>query len=650
MRNNGKNRMSILLIGTLILSIIVANSYGVTVIDNTGITTTSVSTTSLTVALINNTAGYVQTYRLLVENGSSFPATVSNGYLFFRTDYNTLCFYNGTDWSNCTISTDLSAYMLKDGTTGLTANWNLGGSYGVYGATWLNSTQINADDFWWNGQNRTDAVANPIGSYSYLINASGSTYSMKNGVTGQIDFQSSNASATINNAIGNMTNGGKVFVKNATYSLDSTILINQNNTVLEGEGKGTILYLANGANVNVINITDCFDVTVKHLMIHGNNGLNTAGRGIHIHNSVAMGYGSESEITIQDVLIYHTVGDALRSDGAEIENRIICVATNGNYGNGYGFYISSTDNKIELCTAALGALGGFYLAGASNQLVDCKAYGCALSSGAGFEIVAPRNFLTNCYAQDNYNHGFLLSGAADYSSLIGCAGANNGINNTAAGLKLDTNSATLTDTIISGCEFSDYQAVAEQDYGIWSTNGNFNGTIITGNICSGNVLDGIYNIANQAFIKDNYCYKNGRDGIRFGDGGSDDSIAENNRCQNNTGYGINIASGSCDRDVVRFNYVTGNVAGQVANSGVSTTIKFNVGFVTENSVSSANTTATTAVINHGLASNATYAWCSFNDTSILSYTWTSDATQITITVTGTLPASWTCYVKVEYVP
>lgn len=69
-----------------------------------------------------------------------------------------------------------------------------------------------------------------------------------------------------------------------------------------------------------------------------------------------------------------------------------------------------------------------------------------------------------------------------------------------------------------------------------------------------------------------------------------------------------------------------------------------------NSFSGVNTTATTFVLNHGLAGAANFVLCSFNFTGWNSWTWTATSTQITITVTGTLPASYTVYVYAKYVP
>jgi hypothetical protein len=76
----------------------------------------------------------------------------------------------------------------------------------------------------------------------------------------------------------------------------------------------------------------------------------------------------------------------------------------------------------------------------------------------------------------------------------------------------------------------------------------------------------------------------------------------------------------------------------------------NAGLATDNTFSGTNTTATTAVLNHGLEGAATFVFASFNDSAITGYTWSSTATQVTITPAGTLPASWTCYVHAIYKP
>jgi hypothetical protein len=65
------------------------------------------------------------------------------------------------------------------------------------------------------GINRTDAVINPTGPYSYIIDKTGSTYRAKNGTTGQIDsgMSSTNATTVLNNIAGNCSDGDTIMVK-----------------------------------------------------------------------------------------------------------------------------------------------------------------------------------------------------------------------------------------------------------------------------------------------------------------------------------------------------------------------------------------------------------------------------------------------------
>jgi hypothetical protein len=94
----------------------------------------------------------------------------------------------------------------------------------------------------------------PASEASYVVGRYNSTfYYMKNGTTGNYDFLSTNASKAFNFAFGNMTSGGKVFYKNGTYTLDSSIIMSSNDQVLEGESWGAILS-ASGTNYPVITI------------------------------------------------------------------------------------------------------------------------------------------------------------------------------------------------------------------------------------------------------------------------------------------------------------------------------------------------------------------------------------------------------------
>jgi hypothetical protein len=120
----------------------------------------------------------------------------------------------------------------------------------------------------------------------------------------------------------------------------------------------------------------------------------------------------------------------------------------------------------------------------------------------------------------------------------------------------------------------------------------------------------------------------------------------------NTGYGIDIHGTTSQVQYCQF---ASNVAGQINPGGTTMVIHYNLGYVTEKDGSATNVTATTFSFLHGLvaAPSAGHGgvWCSFNTISVSAYTWTANATAITVTVAGTgLPATITCYWKAEYLP
>lgn len=89
----------------------------------------------------------------------------------------------------------------------------------------------------------------------------------------------------------------------------------------------------------------------------------------------------------------------------------------------------------------------------------------------------------------------------------------------------------------------------------------------------------------------------------------------------------------------------------IVNAGTNTHIKNVRNFVTENSGSVTNTTATTCVFNHGLAGTPNAGISAIcNDTALTLSVTAITSTQITITKTGTPSGNWTVYWHAEYHP
>jgi len=90
-------------------------------------------------------------------------------------------------------------------------------------------------------------------SYVIFIDASdGNTIKARNGTTGKIDHSDTDATTVINNAINALgTTGGKLFLREGTYSIGDAILISSK-TSLVGSGRGTVLQFDGGTGFDAM--------------------------------------------------------------------------------------------------------------------------------------------------------------------------------------------------------------------------------------------------------------------------------------------------------------------------------------------------------------------------------------------------------------
>lgn len=413
-----------------------------------------------------------------------------------------------------------------------------------------------------------------VSGYSYMVYTDGSSYFMRNGSTGRIDFSSTNASAVINNAIGNMTYGGTVFVKAGNYSIIAPIILYGTGAsvgiTIRGEGgafasttgyiQNTVFRLADSTNVdifkshaNVDTATNAkWGVKLENFAIDGNTAANSAGNGIH---------GVFARLEVHDVSIYNFAEDGVNltlgsaSGGDSFYNRFSGVTSNNNDVNGFEVNTGVVDTIIQ----------------------DF----CHASGNGGWGALIEEGMLT-------------LTDSCWYSNALGNVRFN-GWGAKISNNEFDWTTATKTDLYIAGSQVT------------------IAGNHFLGHLASYNniVLDSAKNCSitgNQFRAGARYC--------------------------------INVYAGN---DTV----ITDNVFEQTTSTPVfqdgspeGLIIHDNVGFVTENTILNAkNTTATTFVFNHGLASTANSVQVSFNFTGWTSWTWTSTTTQVTVTVTGTLPAA-----------
>jgi len=422
----------------------------------------------------------------------------------------------------------------------------------------------------------TDIYVNPpFSEASYVVGQYNSThYYAKNGTTGNYDYLSTNASQIINWAIGNLTSGGKIFIKAGTYPVHE-LSVNFGYTVfiiIQGEGANTVLSL--DANSDLITLSS--PTTMLDLKLVGNKATYTTST----NDGIVV---AESRCILERLWIENFKGDGIVTSGTLLGVRMHLLRVRTCYGSGIHIADGTTDWEIIFSIISENAEAGLMI-----------------NEGSG--LIAQNHIWGNKYNLEIGNIG------------------------TVSGLRIEGNFL----------EGSTQHNIYMPTKGVWSS-------VFIGNSFMVNNLDAnnLYDVIHFAPTATYY----------FGQ----------NLIQSNIFFYLTVGfyvprywiylGGTSSSPRIEGNsfYSPSDINGTLYYSG-TLTVKNNRGYVTENSVTATNTTATTCVFNHGLAETPTNVQCSFNFTGWTSWTWTATSTQVTITVTGTLPASWTVYAKVEYQP
>ncbi len=513
----------------------------------------------------------------------------------------------------------------------------------VNATTWLNGTQINALGFWWNGQNRTDAVANPWSTASYMISTDGTNYYAKNGTNGQIDFQSINVTTVWNYASGNLTSGRtwkeKILMK-GNFTINSSLYV-PSYTILEIQGKLTLL---NGTRKNMIENADTVNGNSYIEILGGEldgNKANIADAGAYpVQSGIYLG-GVCTNIIIKGVTIRNTVRDGILigytptayagpqkivvtectvldcgktgSDCGDAISGIGCVNVIVSNNKCFGMYRhgvifrGSRDITIEgnICNGSIINDGiclynSKYTTINGNVCSNNTNHGIVLAVDGGIglgpcsDITISNNI---CYGAIS-NHGIGLTGtAANIFARITVTG-NTLLNNKNEGIY----AVYVTDSSISG-----NTAIGNRHHDIYVLNSSYvtvtanvvynatsqgilietsNYCSVSSNICIGNPGMGIYFLtcANCSCIG-NTCQGNGVDGIDLYN--TADITIVGSVCTGNSGYGIR-ETGTSDYTLLVGNDLRNNTAGAFLKVGANTVAKNNLGYITENSGSVAS--------------------------------------------------------------
>lgn len=423
--------------------------------------------------------------------------------------------------------------------------------------------------------------------FTYIIKSDSGTYTAIK-YTGEISAQSTD-SATVFSAVA--AEGVSVLLRDGSYNVNASWLVNFDDFKLKGESQvGTVLY--GGAELGIYSV-------------------------IRIN-------GTRSNLEFSDFTV----------DGTYMNHTASYVTGRK------GFHSTNEVNHLYLHdvtvhdTPATG-IGLDYLL--DSVIENCYVYHCGTtghSDGSNGIGVAPlgqnsRSSIRDNVVKDCFNDGILLE-------QVGVGGWSSGW--------------TVTGNQVSGCGGGGTNPAAIRLDGI--RNSVVHGNILLDNKHGIDVTRCEWESASEyskdLVISDNIIKNSWTHGVRVINGASSNITISNNDIRGNLGWGV---YGNSSTVYVLDNSIFDNGSGGVSGGAGGTPVsKRNYGFVTENSFSGANTTSITAVLNHGCSGTLDYAWVSFSDSAITGYTWSSTSTQITVTPVGTLPASWTCYVRAEYIP
>ena len=375
----------------------------------------------------------------------------------------------------------------------------------------------------------------PTETYSHIIRISGSNYIVENGLTGAIEFQSTNAAQAITNGL---SRGGSILIKAGTYPITTTAYGQGVNDVTLVFEEGAKLVLANNVNAPVLWITGVSDWLIVNPEIDGNMANN-------------------QEFTDTDGLIVHDSRN-VHVDEAYIYNVRI-----------FGFYVNL---NCENC-------------GITNSLVTNCGWNCITLSDStgsyaiGNEVSHCGDVGITCYSwsgiiQNNYVH--------DIDGTEGSQLSPDSINSHwAIGVEGGA------DTIITG------NTVINAGYGVVVHNSGNTASRGMGDAItiSSNTFQNIQSCGIEIHSSDNVVSNNqiidwssGKNAITIELGLAGSNTANNNQIIDNilssqyaNANGINVRTGVINT-LIQANDLTSVTGTKIINSGTGTTIIGNIGY------------------------------------------------------------------------
>ena len=438
---------------------------------------------------------------------------------------------------------------------------------------------------------RLDDIPAP---YSYVIKSDGTNYW---GVSseGEMVYESTNASYTINSALSGLTSARtwqETVLLTGNFTIDSSIVVYAY-TYLQLIGH---VSLADNSNCDMIKNahpeSNDICVTIEGGGWWGNKGQQTSGCGINWTHSVSISEptGARIQVTFRDLTIKECKEHGIFVDLYGAWCPIDIEGVNSKWHGGAGVYLKFVaDFQITNCFALDGDGAGIVL----------------MASGIGQ--------IGNCYINDGIVVDGLYGASSGSLQVSNCyidAGARHGLT-------------------LNGCQYSTFSNL---EIHMWGTTPKNNDAIYLDTYSNPFYT---YHSVNNTFsniIIDNHGFEGT---WRYG-------VHESNSSQTaNTYNGVHVMDGAVNTGGFLLNGLTSHMTSCWNEST----------FIRDSWVNSGTATisaSTQTTFNHGLAGTPEIVLASFNVTTYNGYTWSATSTQITITV-GT-SGDYEIYWYAEYKP
>jgi hypothetical protein len=445
--------------------------------------------------------------------------------------------------------------------------------------------------------------------------------------------------------------GGRVILLEGQFNLSKEIILG-NNTTIEGQGNGTVLYVSNvissvltaDANTGQANITvtdgtkfyvgQWVAVAANNSTAHYSTKCAETGQIQAINgNVITMGANLANSYTTSQTATLYSCHSAILINGLTYYVTIKNLKIDGNKSHQGAIQplVIGTSGEERRCSSGIAAYLAKYLTIQNVNVVNSNLHNlsmdscdyCDVSEKSLFDACNDKNILamvcTYCkfiglHCSNSVNEdGINLYSTNTNCQILSCtckSNGRNGIYSRGTNNIIIGNICTLNTSNGINVAYSTYPEINENvcysntAAGISISHNpqtDVNG-VAQGNICYSNGTNGISNVrCNNMNIIGNSCIGNTGNGFEFGV--SDKLILQQNRASGNV-KGINSDSNTTNSTFSN-NYISGNTTAIVSPNSTNKTSE-NIGYVTSNRGTGTITAGQTTVdVTHGLAAAPT---------------------------------------------